>query len=109
MTISPEKEAEICRLVEVEKWKVGTIVSQLGVHEDVVKRVLGLLEPKKRKKLRRPSKPRVRKIDPYVDFVKQTLTPSTLTKNQPLVLSRSRPFRKRGSETVCRCSGEGRR
>ncbi len=76
MTISQEKESEIRRLFEVEKWKVGTIVSQLGVHEDVVKRVLNLLEPKMRKKRKRPgkpSKPRVRKIAPYVDFVAQTL------------------------------------
>jgi transposase len=69
MTVPKEVEQEIRRLAEVEKWKIGTIVSQLGVHEDVVKRVLGLLPKKKRKK----PKPRRRKVDGYVDFIAQTL------------------------------------
>ncbi len=70
MTVSQQVEQEIRRLAEVEKWKVGTIVSQLGVHEDVVKRVLGLLKPKKAQK---PQRPRRRKVDPYVEFVEQTI------------------------------------
>src|SRR5690242_11227706 len=40
MTISVAKEHEIRRLRDVEKWKPGTIASELGVHPDVVTRVL---------------------------------------------------------------------
>jgi len=40
MTIDPSKEHEIRRLHDVEKWKRGTIVAELGVHPDVVDRVL---------------------------------------------------------------------
>jgi hypothetical protein len=42
MTIDAAKEAEIRRLHFAEHWKVGTIVTQLGEHHDVVERVLGL-------------------------------------------------------------------
>ena len=42
MTIDDAKAAEIRRLHFAEHWKVGTIVSQLGLHHDVVERVLGL-------------------------------------------------------------------
>jgi len=69
MTVAQEVEQEIRRLAEVEKWKIGTIVSQLGVHEDVVTRVLGML-PKRRNK---PKKSRRRKVDRYVEFIEQTL------------------------------------
>ena len=40
MTIELSKEHEIRRLYDVEKWKRGTIVAELGVHADVVDRVL---------------------------------------------------------------------
>src|SRR5579863_4040164 len=43
MTVSKELEAEIARLFFAEGWKVGTIARQLGVHHDVVRRVLGRL------------------------------------------------------------------
>ena len=43
MTVSVEVEAEIERLHHAEHWPIGTICSQLAVHEDVVKRVLGML------------------------------------------------------------------
>jgi transposase len=42
MTIDEGKEAEIRRLHFAEHWKVGTIGSQLGLHHEVVERVLGL-------------------------------------------------------------------
>jgi hypothetical protein len=42
MTIDEAREAEIRRLHFAEHWKVGTIVTQLGEHHDVVERVLGL-------------------------------------------------------------------
>jgi len=38
--ISPKLEAEILRLYHAEKWRVGTIAQQLGVHHSVVQRVL---------------------------------------------------------------------
>jgi len=42
MTIDEAKEAEIRRLHFAEHWKVGTIATQLGLHHEVVERVLGL-------------------------------------------------------------------
>ena len=42
MTIDEAKEAEIRRLHFAEHWKIGTIVAQLGLHHEVVERVLGL-------------------------------------------------------------------
>ena len=44
MTVDAEVEADIARLFHAEHWKVGTIAAQLDVHEDVVRRVLGLLK-----------------------------------------------------------------
>ena len=40
MTIPPELEAKILRYYHVEKWRVGTISAQLGVHHSTVSRVL---------------------------------------------------------------------
>lgn len=63
-----EAEAEIVRLVLAEKWPVGTVAKQLGVHHSVVRRVLsqvGVPIPKLR--------PRPSMIDPYMPFVRQTL------------------------------------
>jgi transposase len=64
---TPEFEAEIVRLHFVEHWRVGTIATQLGVHPDVVKRVLGL-GPKSSGALPRP-----RLVGPYRDFISETL------------------------------------
>lgn len=67
MTAPVELEAEIRRLHFAEHWPVGTISTQLSIHGDVVKRVLGLLDP-------RPPQPRrPRMVDPYADFIAQTL------------------------------------
>lgn len=68
MTVPLETEAEIRRLHYVEHWPVGTIVSQLGVHDDVVRRVLGLdTRP------RTLPAPRPRLADPYRDFLGEQL------------------------------------
>ena len=40
MTIPPELEARILRYYHVEKWRVGTLSAQLGVHHSTVSRVL---------------------------------------------------------------------
>ena len=62
MTVSREVEAEIARLYHAEHWKVGTIAAQLGVHEDVVRRVVGRLPKKTRDKAAAPAT-----IAAYVD------------------------------------------
>ena len=68
MTVSPEVEAQIRRLFFAEHWKQGTIATQLGVHPDVVKRVVGPTGPE-------PGTKRTRAIllDPYKPFIAQTL------------------------------------
>lgn len=38
--ISKEREADILRLFHAEKWRVGTIATQLGLHHTTVQRVL---------------------------------------------------------------------
>ena len=40
MTIDTELEAKILRYHHVEKWRIGTIASQLHVHHNTVRRVL---------------------------------------------------------------------
>ena len=40
MVISPDREAEILRYYHVERWRAGTIARQLGIHHNVVSRVL---------------------------------------------------------------------
>ena len=67
MSTAPEVELEVRRLHFAEHWPVGTIASQLGVHEDAVKRILGLLE-RKGKPAPRPSK-----LDEYEQFLTETL------------------------------------
>lgn len=65
---TPDTCAEIVRLHFAEHWKVGTIAAQLGLHPDVVRRVLGIGEA------RVPGAPRPRLIDPFRDFIQSTLT-----------------------------------
>jgi transposase len=67
MTVTVEQEAEIRRLHYAEHWPVGTVATQLGVHPDAVKRVLGLLEP------RAPAPPRPRLVDAVRPFIDDTL------------------------------------
>jgi transposase len=67
MTVSAEVEVEIRRLYYAEHWKVGTIATQLSVHGDVVRRVLGQLERAG------PAQPRPRLVEPYADFIAETL------------------------------------
>jgi transposase len=67
MKTTPETEAEIVRLHYAEHWPVGTIATQLEAHPDVVRRVLGLGEP------RAPSQMRARIVDPYRAFIDDTL------------------------------------
>lgn len=68
MTIPKELEDKILRLHLVEKWKVGTIASQLGVHHTTVERVLDQAGKTDEDAKARPSM-----ADPYIPFIKDTL------------------------------------
>jgi transposase len=67
MKTTAEVEAEIVRLHYAEHWPVGTIATQLELHVDVVKRVLGLGLAKT------PSQMKPRMVDPYREFIDDTL------------------------------------
>lgn len=64
--IDVELEATILRLSQVEKWPAGTIASQLGVHHEVVTRVL-LKGGLPRAAIERPAQ-----VDRFVPFVRET-------------------------------------
>ena len=66
--ISKEREAEILRLFHAEKWRIGTIATQLGIHHTTVQRVLGYAG------LDRLVSPRPSILDPYKPFIVDTLT-----------------------------------
>lgn len=68
---TPEQEADIIRLYYAEHWRVGTIAAQLGIHRDTVRRVLGL-DRRSRGQGVQALQPRM--VDPYRDFIKETLT-----------------------------------
>lgn len=67
MKTTAEAEAEVVRLHYAEHWPVGTIATQLTLHPDVVKRVLGLGVA------RTPSQMKARMVDPYREFIDDTL------------------------------------
>jgi transposase len=69
LTISKEQEAQILRYHHVEKWRVGTIACQLGLHHDTVERVLSQAGMPKVERAARPSM-----IDPFLGFVSETLS-----------------------------------
>ena len=64
--ISKEQIARIRRLFFAEHWKVGTIAADLGLHPDAVKRALGT-------DLFKSRTPRHSMLDPFLDFIEQTL------------------------------------
>lgn len=66
--IPKETEAEVVRLYHGEKWPVGTIAAQLGIHHTTVQRVLRQtgLDPK-------VVAPRPSMADPYVPFILEQL------------------------------------
>jgi len=66
VTIPPDQEARIRRLYHAEKWRMGTIARELGVHHDTVARVLALGDDPV-VSAQRPSL-----IDPYVPFIHET-------------------------------------
>ncbi len=68
MTISAELEAKILRYHHVEKWRVGTIARQLGIHHGTVDRVLSQAGLPKAQRSHRASM-----IDPYQAFIMDIL------------------------------------
>ena len=68
LSISPELEAQVLRYYHAERWRVGTIAAQLGVHHGTVTRVLAQAG------LPRIGLPRrACRIDPYLPFIRETL------------------------------------
>src|ERR1700704_6187307 len=66
--ITPEQHAEIRRLYFGEHWKVGTIVTHLGVHPDTVRAAIALDTRVVRRGACRRSI-----LDPYLPFIRDTL------------------------------------
>jgi transposase len=65
--LDPEKLATIRRLYFAERWKIGTIASELGVHRDTVRSAIET-DP-----LHRPRRLRPSRLDPYIPFLRETL------------------------------------
>ena len=66
--ITPEQHAEIRRLYFGEHWKVGTIADALGVHHDTVRAAIAETQTVRRGTCRSTA------LDPYLPFVRDTLT-----------------------------------
>ena len=68
MAIAPELRAQILRLYQAERWRIGTIASQLHLHRDTVQRVIA------QACVMRPDAPlRPSQIDAYLPFIRDTL------------------------------------
>jgi transposase len=65
--IGKEIEARILRLHHAEKWKIGTIAEQLGLHHDIVERVID------NDGHPRPAQLRPSILDPFLPFMRVTL------------------------------------
>ena len=89
MSVSSELQAKILRYYHVEKWRVGTIARQLGIHHGTVQRALryaGVPPPER--------SARASKADPYVPFIRQTLERyPTLTASRIYTMVRERGYR----------------
>ena len=68
MTISEDLKAKILRYAHVEKWRVGTISREVGIHHSTVKRVLANTGIPKISIM-----PNASIIDPFLPFVLETL------------------------------------
>ena len=89
MSASPEQRAQILRLYQAERWRVGTIARQLGVHHSTVHRVLMRAEV-----LNSPGPKRASQIDDYLPFILQTLTAFPgLTASRLFVMVRERGYK----------------
>jgi transposase len=92
LAISTDLEAKILRYHHVEKWRVGTIARQLGIHHGTVDRVLSQAGLPKAQRSQRASM-----IDPYLPFIMDTLRQyPTLTASRLYGMARERDYQ--GSE-----------
>jgi transposase len=66
--ISRERAAEVLRVHHAEKWPIGTVASQLGMHHSTVKRVLAQAGLEAGLRSSRPSI-----ADPYIPFIVEQL------------------------------------
>jgi hypothetical protein len=66
--IGRDRETEILRLHHAEKWRIGTIATQLGLHHSTVRRVLAQAGLDAGRVSVRQSM-----VDPYVPFIVETL------------------------------------
>ena len=88
MTIAQELEAQILRYYHAEKWRIGTIAAQLGVHRGTVQRVLAQAGLPARATL-----PRSSRVDPYLPFIHDTLEKfPTLTASRLYQMVRERGY-----------------
>ena len=65
--VSPETCVQIRHYFYAEHWKIGTIARELGIHPDAVRHAIGSDD------FNRASPLRPSIIDPYLEFVRQTL------------------------------------
>ncbi|MBK8096218.1 MAG: IS21 family transposase [Planctomycetes bacterium] len=85
--ITPELEAKILRLFDVEKWRVGTIGTQLDVHRTVVQRVLAQAGRPKTAIAHQS------RIDPFLPVIESTLqTYPTLSASRLYQMVRERGY-----------------
>jgi len=92
MTITPEQELQIRRLYFAEHWPIGTIARQIGVHDEVVRRVAGLLSPRRRIPNGGLANPRP--IIDYLDFIADVLQQyPTLRATRVFDMARERGYR----------------
>ena len=88
MTIAQELEAQILRYYHAEKWRIGTIAQQLGLHHGTVQRVLAQAGLPRTGSGQRPSQ-----LDPYLPFVRETLAKfPTLTASRLYQMVRERGY-----------------
>jgi len=87
--ISKDMEAEVLRLYHAEKWRIGTIAAQLGLHHTTVQRVLSRHGEGEAVRSQRPSM-----IDPFLPFVRQILKQyPTLRASRVYEMVRARGYR----------------
>lgn len=65
--ISPELRAQIRRYYYAERWKIGTIAQEMGVHPDAVRNALEM----QRLGGAQPVRPSL--VDPYLEFIRQKM------------------------------------
>jgi transposase len=88
MAVSKEQEVEIARLHLAEKWKVGSIAAQLGIHHTTVERVLDSLGVPEAEGPPRPSI-----ADPYVALIKETFEKyPTVAASRLFVMAKERGY-----------------